>query len=291
MASNRIVFLDTETTGLSPQKGNHRVIDIACIEYHDGKPTGKVLQSILHGGGKPSNIGAIKVHGISDESRANKPSFEAIADTLLEFLKDSHLIIYNKAFDIGFIEAEFRLIDKSIHLENHCSQITCAMDLAKQVFGVNRISLNAACKRYKIDISSRKVHGAYVDADLTAQLYYRLIDKIVSPLASTPQSKPHKTPKAVSIPRACKHPETNELVQLNFCKNADCKNFGVPARNPKRKADGTPNRGLGNDYKLTHNKDGSHSLTCSLCNQSSTLINNRAYVQESSRVKRTQIPT
>ncbi|GLX77971.1 hypothetical protein tinsulaeT_13110 [Thalassotalea insulae] len=285
MASKRIVFLDTETTGLSPHKGNHRVIDIACIEYIDKKPSGRVLQSILCAGNKPSNKNALKVHGITDESRMNKPEFESIADNLLEFLEDCHLIIYNKAFDIGFIESEFRLLGKNIHLDNHCHKISCAMELAKQTFNTSRISLDAACKRYRIDLSNRKQHGAYIDADLTAQLYFKLTDKAEKPLSRTPHTKPQRKPKAVAIPRAFKHPKNNKLIQLNYCKNADCKNFGIPAKNPNRNSDGTPKRGLGNDYKLTHNKDGTHSLTCSLCNQSSILINNRAYIQESLRIK------
>jgi DNA polymerase III epsilon subunit len=232
MNNERIVFLDTETTGLSPQNGNHRVIDIACIEYVSGNPTGSVIQTILEGGGKSSNKGALKVHGITDASRIGKPKFEDIADNLLSFLKDAHLVIYNKSFDIGFIESEFRHLGKNISLVAHCKQITCAMELSKQVLGVNQISLDNACRRYSIDTSSRKTHGAYVDAGLTASLYFKLINSSIQPLKHTPQQVKHREPKAITIPRAYKHSVTGHMVQLNFCKNADCDNFGVPAKNP-----------------------------------------------------------
>jgi DNA polymerase III epsilon subunit len=292
MNNERTVFLDIETTGLSPQNGNHRVIDIACIEYVSGNPTGSVIQSILEGAGKSSNKGALKVHGITDASRIGKPKFEDIADNLLSFLKDSHLVIYNKSFDIGFIESEFRHIGKNISLVTHCKQVTCAMELAKQVLGVNKISLNNACRRYSIDTSSRKIHGAYVDANLTASLYFKLIDSSIEPLKHTPQQVKHREPKAITIPRAYKHPVTGHMVQLNFCKNADCGNFGIPAKNPRLKPDKTPHRGLGNDYKLTYSKRiESHLLTCQLCNESFTMINNRAFVQECIRNNSIGVPT
>ncbi len=291
MKSERIVFLDTETTGLNHQKGNHRVIDIACIEYVSGEPTGIVIQTILEADGKSSNKGALKVHGITDHSRIGKPKFQNIADNLLTFLKDSHLVIYNKAFDIGFIESEFRHIGKTVSLVNHCSQITCAMELAKEVLGVNKISLDNACRRYSIDTSSRKIHGAYIDADLTASLYFNLIDSSIKPLERTPQKARHKTPKAIAIPRAFKHPKTGEMIQLNFCKNADCSNFGVPAKNPTLNPDKTPKRGLGNAYKLTNSsRVKSDLLTCKLCNESSMLINNRSHVLESIRIASIGIP-
>jgi DNA polymerase III epsilon subunit len=291
MNNERIVFLDTETTGLSPQNGNHRVIDIACIEYVSGNPTGSVIQTILEGNGKSSNKGALKVHGITDLSRIGKPKFEDIADNLLSFLKDSHLVIYNKSFDIGFIESEFRHIGKNISLVTHCKKITCAMEISHQVLGVNKISLDNACRRYSIDTSSREIHGAYVDANLTPSLYFKLIDNSIEPLKHTPQQIKHREPKAITIPRTYKHPVTGQMVQLNFCKNADCCNFGIPAKNPRLKPDKTPNRGLGNAYKLTYSqKIESYMLTCQLCNESFTMINNRAHAQESIRVNSIGVP-
>ncbi|WP_163133634.1 exonuclease domain-containing protein [Agarivorans sp. Alg241-V36] len=291
MNNERIVFLDTETTGVDPQKGNHRIIDIACIEYASGSPTGSVLQTILNGDGKPSTKGALKVHGITDISRIGKPKFKDISDNLLTFLKGAHLVIYNKSFDIGFIESEFRHMGENVSLVNHCKKITCAMELAKQVLGVNKISLDNACLRYSIDLSSRQNHGAYIDASLTAALYFKLTDSSIKPLARTPQQAKHRAPKAISIPRAFRHPKTGIMVQLNFCKNADCANFGVPARNPALNPDKTPKRGLGNEYKLTYSSHiKGHLLTCKLCNESSMLINNRAHVQESMRLASIGIP-
>jgi len=163
----------------------------------------------------------LQTHGITDVSRIGKPKFEDIADNLLSFLKGYHLVIYNKSFDIGFIESEFRHIGKNISLFTHCKQITCAMELSKQVLNVNNISLDNACRRYSIDTSSRKIHGAYVDASLTASLYFKLIDSSIEPLKHTPQQVKHRAPKAITIPRAYKHPVTGHIVQFNFCKNAE----------------------------------------------------------------------
>jgi DNA polymerase-3 subunit epsilon len=115
----------------------------------------------------------LKVHGITDLNRIGKPKLEDITDNLLSFLKDYHLVIYNKLFDIGFIESEFRHIGKNISLVTHCKKITCAIELSHQALGVNKISLDSACRRYSINTFSREIHGAYVDANSTTPLYFK----------------------------------------------------------------------------------------------------------------------
>ena len=110
------------------------------------------------------------------------------------------------------------------------------------------LSLDSACIRYGIDITVRKVHGAIVDAMLAAELYLAVHKKKIIPLTQTPQRQPHTPPEPRPIPRAFKHPVTGVTIQLNHCKNPQCKNYGIPAMNPKLDIKGKPKRGLGNAY-------------------------------------------
>ena len=290
--SEQVVILDTETTGLKPLKGD-RVIEIACIKLNADGSTETLLDSILSGDGKRSGKIALATHRISDSEREGKPAFSEISNRLTEILQNSHLVIYNKTFDIDFIEHEYRLAGQKIDIEQLCSSVTCAMELAMQKFNLNkRISLDASCKRYSIDLSSRKGrHGAAIDALLTAKLYQKLLDKSETPLTHTPQDTKNRLTKDIQIPRAFRNPETNELIQVNHCKNATCENFGVPPKNPKRtprseRSKPKKRRGLESDYRLVWNrKTERHQLLCTLCNSSTVLMNNRAYYLESRRVR------
>lgn len=285
MSTERIVFLDTETTGLSPTKGGHRVIEIACIEYIGEIATGNVFNTQINPEGKKSTKGAFKTHGISDASLADKQTFSFYADKILQFLKGTKLVIFNADFDVDFLESEFKRVGHKISIEHHCSEIICAMKLANEVLQTNSTSLNRACLRYKIDITARTIHSAHIDTELLAELYFKLIDLDASPLDRTPHTKQRRKAKAIPIPCAYKDPVTEEYVQLNYCKNASCQNYRIPAKNPSRNPDGIPKRGLGNDYKLTYTKNArTYLLTCKHCSRSSILINNRAYVEERNRV-------
>jgi hypothetical protein len=116
-------------------------------------------------------------------------------------------------------------------------------------------------------------------------IVFKLIDNNVKPLKSTPQENKHKPTKALSIPRAYKNKENGNFVQLNCCKNSECKNFGVIAKNPTYGEDGKLKRGLGNDYKLTSNRNKKeYLLKCKLCGQSTIMINNRAFIKEVERL-------
>ncbi|MFT5277376.1 MAG: energy-converting hydrogenase A subunit M [Glaciecola sp.] len=142
------------------------------------------------------------------------------------------------------------------------------------------------CLRYGIDISERKTYGAAIDALLAAELYIKLHKTDEQPLKKTPQRKSQAQPTAFPIPRAYKVEISGESVQLNFCKNPNCNNYGVPAKNPGKSGDGKIRRGLGNDYKFTTTKIG-RVLTCKLCGTSTKLINNKAHFLESNRNKET----
>ncbi len=234
----KYVFLDTETTGLDPHKGNHRIIDLACIEYEDSAPTGNVFKLKINPEGKKSNKGAFRVHGILDEDLVGLPTFKDIHERFINFIKDTHIVIFKAEFDLKFLNAELNRLNYPSTVSDICAEVTCAMELAKEKFGVKRISQDAACLRYGIDISARIKHSAELDASLCAQLFYKLLDDTVVPLKSTPQQNKHTPTKAISIPRAYKNKETGSYTQLNFCKNPECENFGVVAKNPTYKANG-----------------------------------------------------
>jgi len=286
MTETRYIFLDTETTGLSPFSKGHRVIELSCVEYVGEVRTGKVFSHLLNPEGKKSTSKAFKVHQIADEVLENKPTFKNICEELVEFVEGAHIVAFNASFDTTFLNAELNRAGYPSTVADIGSEVTCAMELAKTKFGISRISLDAACKRYGIDLSRRTQHGATIDAELAAELYFKLIDDTAEPLKSTPQSKAHKISKVISIPRAYKHPITGNYVQLNFCKNPECDNFGVPAKNPKKNPDGSPKRGLGNAYRLSPIRGkNEYTLICKLCGQSTQLINNRAFTNEQIRIE------
>jgi len=280
----RYVFLDTETTGLNPHKGGHRIIDLACIEYRDGKQTGHVFNTQINPEGKKSTKGAFKVHKISGEELVGKPTFKEVSEDFINFIKGAHLVIYNASFDIQFINSELNRINYPSSINDICSEITCAMELTKLKFNSEKnISQDNACKRYGIDISHRITHGALIDASLCAELFFKLIDETIVPLERTPQSKPHRDPKLLTIPRAYKSKLDGVFIQQNFCKNSECANFGVVALNPEKYQNGKPKKGLRNGYKLTTNKN-EYLLTCKLCGQSSAIINNQSFGKELERL-------
>lgn len=219
------------------------------------------------------------------------PTFSDIHEQFIEFIKDPHLVIFNAPFDLKFLNAELNRINYPSTVSDICAEVTCAMEFAKSKFGVRKISQDAACLRYGIDISSRTKHSALLDASLCAQLFFKLLDESQVPLKSTPQQKKHTPTKAISIPRAYKNKETGNYTQLNFCKNPECENFGVIAKNPTYKTNGELNRGLGNEYKLTWSDDKSeYMLTCKLCGHSTTMIHNRCFEAEVIRLSSVHEP-
>jgi DNA polymerase III epsilon subunit len=281
----KYVFLDCETTGLDPQKGGHRVIELACIEYRDQRPTGNVFNVQLNPEGKKSTDGAFNVHKISSEILIDKPLFKDVHQQFISIVKDSKLVIFNADFDLKFLNAELNRINYPSTVNSLCAEVICAMKLSKEKFNIKSISQDSACRRYGIDISHRSVHSAYIDASLCAELYFKLTNDELSPLAATPQLNSHKTTKAITIPRAFKVRETGKYLQVNFCKNSECTNFGIAAKNPTYNADRKLNRGLGNDYKLTTNRDKNELLlTCKLCSHSTIMINNRSFAKEIERL-------
>ena len=165
------VVLDTETTGLSAKDG-HRIVEIGCIELENLIPTKKQFHCYLNPERRVSEK-ALAVHGYTDEFLADKMRFKDIVEEFLNFIKDKKLIIHNAEFDLSHINNELQLVGKS-KLKN---DVVDTLILARDKFPGSQISLDALCKRYRVDNSKRVQHTALVDCDLLSKVYINLIDQ------------------------------------------------------------------------------------------------------------------
>jgi DNA polymerase III subunit epsilon len=165
----REIVLDTETTGIDPTTG-HRIVEIACCELVNHIPTGRHFQRYLHPE-RDVPAEAAAVHGLTAEFLADKPRFAEIADALLEFVGDAPLVIHNAEFDIKFLNAELARLDRS----SVARPIVDTLQIARQKFPGAPASLDALCRRFAIDNSTRTKHGALLDAELLAEVYLELI--------------------------------------------------------------------------------------------------------------------
>ena len=167
----RQIFLDTETTGLSPESGD-RIIEIGCVEMHNRRLTGRELHRYVNPQ-RRSHEDAVKVHGLTEEFLADKPLFAQVADELLEFVAGAEIIIHNAAFDVGFLNEELRRIGRPNFTE-FVGSVTDSLLLARETYPGKANSLDALCKRLEVDNSNRALHGALLDAGLLAEVYIRM---------------------------------------------------------------------------------------------------------------------
>jgi DNA polymerase-3 subunit epsilon len=165
----REIVLDTETTGLDPLQG-HRVVEIGCVELINHLPTGQVFHAYLNPEREMPTEAAM-VHGLSDEFLADKPIFAQRVDDFLTFIADTPLIIHNAAFDMGFINAE---LTRCGYARLPMERATDTVLMARKMFPGAPASLDALCKRFSVDLSSRQLHGALLDAQLLAEVYLEL---------------------------------------------------------------------------------------------------------------------
>ena len=165
------VVLDTETTGISIKEG-HRIVEIGCIELDNLIPTKNKFHCYLNPQRKVSEK-AFEVHGYTDDFLASQKKFSDIGDQFLEFIKDKKLIIHNAEFDLGHLNNELYLLGKN-KINN---EIIDTLTLARDKFPGSPVSLDALCKRYRVDNSKRTQHTALVDCDLLAKVYINLIDQ------------------------------------------------------------------------------------------------------------------
>ena len=165
------VVLDTETTGLSVKEG-HRIVEIGCVELENFIPTSKKFHCYLNPERKVSQK-AFEVHGYSDEFLSKQKKFNDIVDDFLNFIKDKKLIIHNADFDLSHLNNELEILGK----EKIKNEIIDTLELAKNKFPGSSISLDALCKKYRIDNSKRKQHSALMDCDLLTKVYINLVDQ------------------------------------------------------------------------------------------------------------------
>jgi DNA polymerase-3 subunit epsilon len=164
----RQIVLDTETTGLDPGLG-HRIVELACVEIVNRRPGARDFHRYVNPD-RPSDPGALEVHGLTTEFLAEHPRFRDVAGDFLEFVDGAELIIHNAAFDVAFLNAELALLDRP-PIDRHVASITDSLRLAKDLHPGKRNSLDALCERYAIDNSGRTLHGALLDARLLAEVY------------------------------------------------------------------------------------------------------------------------
>ena len=167
----RQIFLDTETTGLSPESGD-RIIEIGCVEMVNRRLSGRDLHFFVNPE-RPNSEDAFKVHGLSDEFLADKPLFGAIADELLEYLAGAEIIIHNASFDIAFLNQELRRIGRA-DVTGVVAKVTDSLLMARDTYPGKSNSLDALCKRLEVNNANRTLHGALLDAGLLAEVYIRM---------------------------------------------------------------------------------------------------------------------
>ena len=165
------VVLDTETTGISVKEG-HRIVEIGCIELDNLIPTKNRFHCYLNPERKVSEK-ALEVHGYTDEFLSKQKKFSDVGEQFLAFIKDKRLIIHNAEFDLGHLNNELSIFGKN----KISNEIVDTLILARDKFPGSPVSLDALCKRYRIDNSIRTQHTALIDCDLLAKVYINLIDQ------------------------------------------------------------------------------------------------------------------
>ena len=165
------VILDTETTGLSVKEG-HRIVEIGCIELENFIPTNNNFHCYLNPERKVSEK-ALETHGYTDEFLSDKKKFKEIADDFLLYVKGKKLIIHNAEFDLSHLNNELKIAGK----DSIKNEIVDTVVLARDKFPGSSNSLDALCKRYRIDNSKREKHTALIDCDLLSKVYVNLIDQ------------------------------------------------------------------------------------------------------------------
>lgn len=169
----RQIVLDTETTGMNKlgvHYEGHRIIEIGAVEVINRRLTGRHFHVYV----KPDRLvdpEAYGVHGISDEFLADKPTFDQIAAEFIDFIRGGELVIHNATFDIGFMDHEFRMLQRDIPKTDTFCTITDSLLMARRLFPGKRNNLDALCNRYEIDNTKRTLHGALLDAEILAEVY------------------------------------------------------------------------------------------------------------------------
>ena len=216
------VILDTETTGLSVKDG-HRIVEIGCIELDNLIPTKNKFHCYLNPERKVSEK-ALEVHGYTDEFLSTQKKFSEICEQFLDFIKDKRLIIHNAEFDIAHLNNELAIFGK----KKISNETIDTLVLARDKFPGSPVSLDALCKRYRVDNSRRSQHTALIDCDLLAKVYINLIDQKEPTLnfQSNDQEINEKNKSSVAYFKKVITPTSDELKKhKDYLKNNLKKNF------------------------------------------------------------------
>ena len=216
------IVLDTETTGLSVKDG-HRIVEIGCIELENLIPTQNSFHCYLNPERKVSDK-ALEVHGYTDEFLKSQKKFIEVVEGFLDFIKDKKLIIHNAEFDLAHLNNELKILGKD-SIQNH---VIDTLVLAKNKFPGSPVSLDALCRRYRIDNSKREKHTALIDCDLLSKVYINLIDQKEPKLNfQTKDQKDSKdTKEKILYFKKIIKPSSQEIEKHNqYLKNSLKKNF------------------------------------------------------------------
>ncbi|MBF0417236.1 MAG: DNA polymerase III subunit epsilon [Magnetococcales bacterium] len=219
----RLIALDTETTGLSPSKGD-RIVEIGCVELIQMRKGETRRWFINPERSIPAE--ATRIHGITDEQVAHEPIFKLVAEEFLTFIGSDPLVIYNAGFDLGFLNAELGRIKRPLL---DVSRVIDALMMARKRFPGAKADLDSVCKRLKIDNSHRKLHGALLDAELLADVYVALnggaqfamdltgaVEEVVVKVASVPEHGVNTIAGVVRPVRAWPIAQEEELAHVAF---------------------------------------------------------------------------
>jgi DNA polymerase-3 subunit epsilon len=168
---SRLIVLDTETTGLSPENGD-RIIEIGCVELLNRRLTGANKHFYLNPE-RPNHEDAVRIHGLTDEFLADKPKFAEVVDELMDYLAGAEVVIHNAAFDVGFLDKELERLGRP-RFASHVACVTDTLAMARDLYPGKSNSLDALCKRLEVDNTTRTLHGALLDAGLLAEVYVRM---------------------------------------------------------------------------------------------------------------------
>jgi DNA polymerase-3 subunit epsilon len=216
------IVLDTETTGISIKEG-HRIVEIGCIELENLIPTKNIFHCYLNPERKVSEK-ALEVHGYTDEFLSNQKKFSEVGNEFLNFIEDKRLIIHNAEFDLAHLNNELSMFGK----KKISNQIIDTLTLARDKFPGSPVSLDALCKRYRIDNSKRTQHTALIDCDLLAKVYINLIDQKEPTLnfQNQDQENKEKTASSVAYFKKVIKPSLEELKKhKDYLKNNLKKNY------------------------------------------------------------------
>ncbi|WP_410499124.1 DNA polymerase III subunit epsilon [Chitinibacter sp. S2-10] len=230
--ANRLIFLDTETTGLRVEDGN-RILEIAAVEMIDRKlsPADRHLHRYINPG-RDSEEGALNVHGLTTQFLSDKPKFAVIVDEFLDFVKGSELVIHNAPFDVGYLNMELGLLGRG-KIEDYVESITDTLKMAKDLWPGKRNSLDALCDRYEVDRSGRTLHGALIDCELLAEVYMAMTrgqDSLLIDFAPTAEeTAANAARRSQRAPLICTQPSAEDLAlhsayldELDKINKADC---------------------------------------------------------------------